>query len=198
MIRIGITGGIGTGKTTVVKLFESIGKPIYVMDLRVKDLINSDMDLRRNLVQEFGTDTFLADGSYNSKMIAQIVFNDPKRLKDLGKMIEAPMMRDYELFCLKHKHNSYIIVESAYFFEYGMHGMVDFMIGVDASIDTRVERVMVRDGRSEEEVHKIMSKQMLNSSKMALCDFVINNENIVDNWEILRLNMVFNKIAAKI
>jgi dephospho-CoA kinase len=90
-----------------------------------------------------------------------------------------------------------VIVESAYFFEYGIHGMVDFIIGVDASEDVRVERVMERDGRSEDEVRKIMNKQIPNNEKMDLCDFIINNEILVDDWEIKRLNKLFNKISIK-
>jgi dephospho-CoA kinase len=197
MITVGITGGIGAGKSTVVKMFENLGAPSYVMDLQVKGLINSDIDLRRNLVQEFGADTFLSDGSYNTKMVSEIVFNDPERLKKLGKIIEAPLMRDYGLFCQKHKYNAYVVVESAYFFEYGMHGMVDYIIGVDADSETRLNRVLDRDNRSDDEVLKIMSKQMLNSSKMALCDFIVDNNTTIDEWAILRLHRLLNKISVK-
>ena len=196
MIRIGITGGIGTGKTTVSKAFgdhfEDV--PLYLMDDRNKYVIDNDNELREKLIKQFGQNVFLPDGSYNRKFVANIVFNDKAELDLLSSNIGKHLKRDYEQFCEANSNAPYIIVESAYFYEYKIDDWVDFMIGVDATYPVRVSRAQTRDNATYQEIVARMKNQMEHTEKMTLCDFVIDNNERYDVVYIYKLNDLFRKI----
>lgn len=198
MLRIGITGGIGTGKSTVARVFGSHfdDVPLYLMDDRNKYVIDNDNELREKLIKQFGHEVFLPDGAYNRKFVAKIVFNDKAELNMLSSNIGKHLKMDYERFCLEHFNAPYIIVEAAYFYEYKMDNWVDFMIGVDATYPVRVSRAQARDNATYQEIVARMNNQMEHSEKIALCDFVIDNNESYDVVQIYKLDSLFRKINS--
>lgn len=196
MLRIGITGGIGSGKSTVARAFGSHFDyvPIYFMDDRNKYVIDNDNELREKLIKQFGHEVFLPDGTYNRSFVAKIVFNDKNELNMLSRNISKHLQIDYNKFCLEHFAAPYIIVEAAYFYEYQMADWVDFMIGVDATYPVRVSRAQARDKATYQEIVARMNNQMDHSEKIALCDFVIDNNESYDVVQIYKLDCLFRKI----
>jgi len=195
MLKIGVTGGIGCGKTTVVNKFVNIGVKAYMIDDRSKYLVRTNQDLRTSLIAMFGAEVFNTDGEYNTKLVSDIVFNDKELLIKLTELFGVYIREDYNAFLLENKDEKYVVVESAYFFEYHMEDWVDFMIGVEVSLANRIVRVKSRNPElSEEDIVKRINAQMEQETKMFRCDFVLNNDNVIWDNEILRLDFLFRKI----
>jgi len=196
MIKIGITGGIGVGKSTITKEFESLGIKTYIMDARVRYLIHNITELRFKLINLFGNNVFLSDGAYNNKLVANVVFNNDVQLHKLTHIIEEYLIVDYNYFFELNKDLPYVIVESAYFYENHIDNIVDFMIGVHASFPVRMERVQKRDNISYDDVMCKIHKQMNQTDKLFLCDFLIDNNESYDKNEIIKLDKLFKKINS--
>ncbi|OQY95506.1 MAG: dephospho-CoA kinase [Sphingobacteriales bacterium UTBCD1] len=173
-LRIGLTGGIGSGKSTVAELFGLLGIPVYNADDAAKRLMNTDKRLRQEIVQHFGTVTYV-NGSLDRKYLASVVFNDPEKLNLLNSIVHPATIRDAEQW-FKVQIAPYVIKEAAVLVESGVHKMLDYVVGVSSPEELRMERVMKRDGLSREEVLKRMEKQMDENEKMSLCDFVLVND----------------------
>lgn len=174
MLHIGLTGGIGSGKTTVAKIFEVLGVPVYYADDASKKLMNQDDDLKKALVKHFGEDTYI-DGNLNRAYISSIVFNNPEKLALLNSIVHPATIRDAADWMRKQKA-PYTIKEAALMFESGSHAQLDKVIGVQAPVAMRILRVMQRDNVTREDVLKRLDKQMDENIKMRLCDYVINND----------------------
>jgi dephospho-CoA kinase len=173
MLKIGLTGGIGSGKSTVAKVFEVLSIPVYYADDAAKHLMNEDEALKQKLIQQFGTETYV-DGKLNRQHIAAIVFNNKEKLELLNSLVHPATIADAQQW-FSQQTAPYVIKEAALLFESGTAEGLDKIIGVYAPETIRLKRVMDRDGVSADEVKRRMKNQIEETVKMRLCDFVINN-----------------------
>ena len=174
MLRIGLTGGIGSGKSVVAKVFETLGIPVYYADDAARKLMNSDKELKAAIIKNFGTGSY-TNGELDRKYMADIVFNDKEKLDLLNSLTHPATIRDAEEWINK-QSSAYIIKEAALLFESGADKHLDYVIGIDAPLKLRIKRVMARDGTSKEEIMKRINRQMDEKKKMKRCDFVIIND----------------------
>ncbi|MBS1949069.1 MAG: dephospho-CoA kinase [Bacteroidetes bacterium] len=174
MLKIGLTGGIGSGKSTVAKVFEVLGIPVYYADDAARRLMNEDEMLKAKIIEHFGENAYV-NGALNRGYISSLVFKDKKKLALLNSLSHPVVMHDSEEWMRK-QHAPYAIREAALIFESDIHRYLDFVIGVSAPEQLRIERTMKRDGIAEEEVLKRMANQMDEEEKMKRSDFVIIND----------------------
>lgn len=174
MLRIGLTGGIGSGKTTVAQIFEVLGIPVYYADDEAKRLMNTNTELKNAIIKNFGAESY-KDGMLNRNYISSIAFNDQYKLDLLNSLVHPAIMKEGEHW-LNVQTTLYAIHEAALIFEAGVNKRMDHVIGVFAPQTIRVKRVMERDKLSEAEVLNRINLQMDEEEKMNLCDFVINND----------------------
>ncbi len=174
MLRIGLTGGIGSGKSTVAKVFEVLGVPVYYADDAAKRIMNKDEELKEKIKQEFGESVY-SDGKLNRKLLAGIVFNAPEKLNQLNALTHPATIADAERW-MQSQTTPYCIKEAALIFESGAQEFLDYVIGVTAPAPLRMQRTMQRDGISREAVVARMDKQMDDAIKMKLCDFILTND----------------------
>ncbi len=174
MLKIGITGGIGSGKSTVAKVFEVLGIPVYNADLAAKRLMNEDAALKEKIKQQFGNDVYKNE-KLDNKYLAQIVFSSEEKLNLLNSMVHPATINDANVWMQK-QTTPYTLKEAALLFESGAAELLDYIIGVTAPPPLRLQRVMQRDNSSREEVMARMNKQMDEEIKMKLCNFIINND----------------------
>ncbi|MFZ1369619.1 MAG: dephospho-CoA kinase [Ferruginibacter sp.] len=174
MLKIGLTGGIGSGKSTVAKVFEVLGIPVYYADDAAKKLMNEDAALKQKIKLQFGESVY-ANEHLNKKALADIVFNDPEKLALLNALVHPATLKDAESW-MQSQSSPYIIKEAALIFESGAHQNLDYVIGITAPAPLRIQRTMQRDGITREAVVARMDKQMDDTIKMKLCDFVITND----------------------
>lgn len=194
-LKIGLTGGIGSGKTTVAALFELLQVPVYYADAASKRLYQSDPQVKASLQQHFGEDIY-SEGELNRSKLAGIVFADKSKLDLLNSLVHPPTIRDAESWFEK-QTAPYVVKEAALLFESGSVQGLDYVIGVFAPVHLRIKRVMDRDGSSREEVQNRMQKQLSESLKMKLCDFVItNDEKELVIPQVLAMHQKFLGLAA--
>lgn len=190
MIRVGLTGGIGSGKSVVAKVFETLGIPVYYADDAAKKLMNTDEELKTAIIKNFGEASYV-NGELDRKYMASIVFNDKEKLELLNSLTHPATIRDAEEW-IKQQTSPYIIKEAALLFESGADKNLDFVIGIEAPLQLKIKRVMARDGMSEEEIMKRINRQMDEEAKMKRCDFVIiNNEQELVIPQVLELHEKF-------
>jgi dephospho-CoA kinase len=175
MLRIGLTGGIGSGKTTVAKIFETLGIPVYYADDAAKRLMNTNEELKNSIIHHFGNDSY-KNGELDRKYLASIVFNNKEKLELLNSLTHPVTIRDAEEW-MNRQTSPYCIKEAALLFESGAAEHLDYVIGVYAPQHIRLKRVMDRDGLTTEEVMKRISRQVEEEMKMKLCDFIITNND---------------------
>ncbi len=174
MLKVGITGGIGSGKTTVCKIFDTLDIPVYYADERAKWLMENHEPLVQQITELFGEEAYSSDGKLNRPFIAQIVFNDKSRLEQLNQLVHPVVIEDGDKWHQK-QSAPYTLKEAALLFESGSYKSLDKVITVFAPEHIRIERVMRRDGVDAETVKARMRNQMSDEQKMALADFVIHN-----------------------
>lgn len=187
MLKVGLTGGIGSGKTTIAKVFELLNVPVYYADEASKRLYRTDQDLISNIKKHFGEDVYTNDELNRSKLAA-IVFNDPYKLQLLNELVHPPTIRDAEEW-MKKQAAPYVIKEAALLFESGSAQGLDYIIGVKAPTHYRIKRVMERDGVTTEDVLNRANRQIDEDIKIRLCDFVIvNNDQELVIPQVLELH----------
>lgn len=175
MLRLGVTGGIGSGKSTVCQIFESLGVPVYNADARAKFLVGNDKALQTELSSVFGEQTFI-NGEYNRTYIAGIVFADKFQLEKLNAIIHPHVLADWDAFCSQYAHLSYVVKEAAIMLETDSKNSIDKVALVYAPQNLRIERVMTRDGVDKAVVEARIAMQMPEEEKLKLADFVIYND----------------------
>ena len=194
MLKIGLTGGIGSGKSTVAKIFETLGIPVYYADTEAKRLMNSSETLKKVIRQNFGEATYEND-QLNRKYLAGIVFNNPEKLELLNALIHPVTINDAEQW-MQQQSAPYSIKEAALLFESGAAENLDLIVGVYAPQALRIKRVMKRDGLTADEIMKRINRQVNEEMKMKLCDFVItNNEQELLVPQVLKLHQHFSGLS---
>lgn len=175
MLKIGITGGIGSGKTTICKIFEMYDIPIYYADDRAKRLMTSSKIVKSKIKSLIGSEAYYRNGRLNRKYISSKVFNDNELLKSLNAIVHPAVGRDFDQWCEDQKHKPYVLKEAALLIESKSYLTLDKLILVVANEDIRIDRVMVRDGVSKAQVMSRIQNQMAEQKKSQYADFFIDN-----------------------
>ncbi len=175
-LRVGITGGIGSGKTTVCRIFEQLGIPVYYADERAKALMNENKTLKKQITNLFGEAAYLPDGSLDRKHIANIVFQDATMLEKLNAIVHPAVLKDGDKWHNQQQGVPYTLKESALLFEIGSQVFYDKTVMVFAQKEIRLHRVMERDGLPKAAVEARISKQMDDEQKLQLADYVLIND----------------------
>ena len=181
MIIVGLTGGIGSGKTTVAKAFKALGIPVYIADEEAKKLMVRSKVIKRKLTQLFGQKAYI-NGELNKSFIAEIIFNNKTILTKMNAIVHPRVARHFEKWALK-QESKYVIKEVAILFENGGHEACDFVITVTAPKATRIERLLKRDNTTEDKIEAIMQNQWSDEKKVALSDFIIDNVSLQKTHE---------------
>jgi len=177
MINVGITGGIGSGKSTVCKIFETLGVPVYYSDKEARILSDSDPEIVSGVKKLFGDNIYIS-GKMDRKSVGEIVFKDKKKLNSLNKIIHPVVAAHFGDWKKEHENYPYILKEAAILFESGAYKQVDKIITVSAPIELRINRVSKRDGFSREDILTRIKNQMDDGEKIKLSDYVINCDDI--------------------
>ena len=173
---IGLTGGIGSGKTTIAKMFEALGVPVYYADTEARELMHSSADLRRGIIKLIGEKAYKKDG-LNRPYIAQIVFRDKTKLNELNALVH-PLVENHFKNWVKLQDSPYVVQENALIFENMKQSSFDAIITVTAPFNKRLERVMKRDGVSKQQVVERIENQLNDELKIKQATFVINNTTL--------------------
>jgi dephospho-CoA kinase len=172
---IGLTGGIGSGKSVVAKIFATIGIPVFNADEEAKRIMQTSPEIKAKLIEQFGADIYNAHGLDKEKLAA-IVFNDPFQLQLLNAIVHPVTIQAAKDWAAK-QNSPYVIKEAALIFESGAADGLFKVIGVTAPLSLRTYRVMQRDGITKDQVDARMRNQISDTIKMRLCDYVIDNNN---------------------
>lgn len=197
MMRVGITGGIGCGKSTVVAEFRKLGISCFVADT-VAATYYKDISFLDDVRQLLGDSVFLPDGNVDKGAIARLIFSDKTLLQQLNSLIHPRVMRDFDIFCRLHKDEPYVLFESAILYDYGFDKLMDCVIGVYLDIENRLHRLLLRDGGDEAAIMARISNQLPAESILDRADYVVLNyegnprrrqvehiDNILKNKELL-------------
>ncbi len=174
MLKIGITGGIGSGKTTVCKVFEQLGVPVFYADSVAKLVMTSDSTLVDGVKKTFGQQSYHSDGTLNNAHIASIVFNDKAELTKLNALVHPAVFKAFDAW-VKTKSTPYVLKEAALLFESGSYLQCDKSILVTSPINLKLARVMQRDNVSEAQIKARMDKQFTDEQKIKMADYFISN-----------------------
>lgn len=194
MIKVGLTGGIGSGKSTVAKILISEGIPVYIADEKSKFILDNSPDVIKAVSEEFGEDIYVS-GIADRRLLASLVFDNPERLAKLNSILHPAVERDFEQWAQQHKDAPYVIEESAILFESNAHRNMDFIVTVSAPEEVRIERATRRDNCSREAVAARIKNQMSDQQREQGADFVI----VADNKQLLipQVLELHNKLINK-
>lgn len=189
---VGLTGGIGSGKSTIARLFAALGIAVYDSDTEAKKLINTSAEIKKRIVEVFGAEAY-AEGVYNRAYMADIVFRNPDKLAVLNSIVHPVLADDFNQWVAL-QTSPYVIKEAAILFESGSYKNCDFIITVTAPETLRISRCMSRDGSTEAQVRARMAQQWTDAQRIALSDAVIENINLEETEKRVReLNNLFIK-----
>ena len=191
---VGLTGGIGSGKTTVAQVFKSLGVPVYNADEQAKALMQSSDVIKQELTHLLGENCY-KDGQLNRSFIASKVFSDKLLLEKINAIVHPQVAIDFDQWCSK-QEAPYVIKEVAILFETKSQHLFDFIITVTAPVETRIQRVMDRDQKTKKEVMSIIDNQLPDSEKINQSNFVI--KNIIFTEINNKCISIHNKILKKI
>jgi len=188
MLKIGLTGGIGSGKSTVAHIFKCMGIPVFDADAATKKMMEVDATIKSKIIAAFGEQAYTIEGKLNRPFIANIVFKDAEQLEVLNAITHPAAINAVNIW-MAQQQSAYVVKEAALLFEAGTAGNLDFIIGIKAPESLRIARVMKRDNVGRQEVLYRMSKQISQEIKMRLCDFVIvNDEQQLLTTQVLALH----------
>jgi dephospho-CoA kinase len=175
-ILVGVTGGIGSGKSMVCKIFNTLGIPIYDADSQAKRLMLHDVDLKKQIIIGFGKESYLKNGNINRDYLAKTVFSNFAKLTELNEKVHPAVAKDFEAWVNK-QETRYVIKEAALLIESGSYKHLDKLINVSAPVELRIERVIKRDSfRTQDEILKIISNQLSEEVRNEKADYVIKND----------------------
>ena len=181
---IGLTGGIGTGKTTVANYFASKGVPVYIADEAAKEIMNTK-EVIQQVQALFAENVILENGQLNRNYIRELVFTDKDKLAQLNTIIHPKVTLDFENWLKQNKNASFVIKEVAILFETNRQNYCDATILVTAPLDTRIQRVIERDKTPKEIILNIINNQLPEEEKIKLATYVIENKNLEKTYEII-------------
>jgi len=194
--QVGITGGIGAGKTTITRIFQALEIPVYYADDRAKYLMTNNQDLKSNITEHFGTLAY-QDEYLNNSFLAKTVFTDKEKLKLLNTLVHPAVMMDYMDWAESHQNAPYTLKEAALLFETGSYKTLDLVILIDAPEEVRINRVLLRDSfRTKKDIEQIMAKQFSDSKKRELADLIIKNGE--SDMVIPQVITIHEKIQKKV
>lgn len=199
MLKVGITGGIGSGKSTISKIFEILGVPVFYADDAAKRVMTDDPILTDAIKSAFGPDAYFNDGSLNRKYIANIVFNDAEQLSRLNALVHPATFRAFDTWVKNVDQVPYILKEAALLFESDSYLMCDKTIMVYAPLEMRINRVILRDNITRAEVESRNAKQFDDERKLKMANYVIKNDDtelVVP--QVLALHQEFLKLAQQL
>ena len=193
MYKVGVTGGIGSGKSTVTRMLESMGVAVYLSDDRAKELMVHDGALRERIAARFGADAYV-DGELNRRYLSERVFSNGEELAALNAIVHPAVMDDFDRWA-EEQESPYVVIESAILFEAGLEGRVDCVVSVLAPRELRIERAMARDGVVREDVERRIANQMsdderTNRSKYAIVNIIL--EELEEDVEQLHRRLVYD------
>lgn len=192
---VGLTGGIGSGKSTIAKFFEEKGIPVFIADLAGRNLLATHEMVKKEVIQLLGTQAYDEHGTPNRRWIGQQVFGNKKRLEELNKIIHPRVARAFEDWKLQQKA-PYLLYETAILFEKKLQERCDYTILVTASKAARIKRLQQRDQSSVKEIEKRMAQQWSDHEKIPLADFIIQNTTLKHaKKESLKIHKVLLNIA---
>ena len=196
MLKIGLTGGIGSGKTMVSKIFAEKGYKIFNSDEIAKMIIKNDYSVKNSIINFFGTNSYIGD-DLNSRYISEIIYSDKVKLNYLNSLVHPLVFHQFEKF-LKSNLNSKILVESAILFESNFYKMLDDNILLISPKADRISRIIKRDNINRSEIEKIMSVQWSDKKKISLATYVIENINFAEtSMQILSLISKIESLSEK-
>jgi dephospho-CoA kinase len=179
--QIGVTGGIGSGKSYVCQLFAAYGIPTYEADKRAHQVMEENFELRAAIISHFGAESYLPTGKLNRSYLAEVVFADDSKIKQLESFVHPAVARDYAAWVALQKDAPYVLKEAALLFETGLYLQLDATILVSAPLETRIERIQKRDPhRSREQILAIIAKQMPEAEKEKLATYRLDNSPQAD------------------
>jgi dephospho-CoA kinase len=193
MIKIGITGNIGVGKSYVLKILSKMGYPVFISDKIAKELMNKNKDLKALLKNNFGESIFRS-GQIDKNFIKNKIFNSNSLRNQLNSLVHPFVNDSFELWC-KAQDSQIIFKEAAIIYETGLNKKLDFVICISAEYALQISRVKARDGMDALEINQILKNQMKQSEKEKLSDFVINNNE--NQSLLLQINEILNKVIIK-
>ena len=191
MLAVGVTGNIGSGKTTVCKIFEGLGLDIYYADAMAKRLYQTDSELKEAVIKLFGHDSYDVEGQLVRRVLSDAIYRDPHLREALNELVHPRVFADFKVWCDQKRAlgKPYVIKEAAILFESGADKTVDLVIGVLAPLSLRLKRVIDRDGESEETVKCRIQSQMPQEDWAERCDYLINNDgNVLLQEQVLMIH----------
>lgn len=197
MYKVGVTGGIGSGKSTVCDMLAARGIAVYIADTEAKRLMSSDETLKRDIVALFGDDAYL-HGELNREFLASRVFCDKEALQRLNGVVHPAVMRDFAAWA-EAQEGDYVVLESAILFEAGLEGSVDATVAVMAPVELRLERAMRRDGADREKIEERMRNQLSDDERSERAKYAIVNivlEDLEDDVEQLHRRLSYDAHRA--
>jgi len=193
MLKVGLTGGIGSGKTTVAEVFASFGVPVYNSDERAKYLMENDISLKAAIIENFGEESYKGKG-LNRLYLSSEVFSDKTKLEKLNNLVHPVVANDFETWCLN-QSAPFVLKEAAILIESGAYKGLDKIIVVTALENTRMDRVMARDNVKADEVRHRMNNQMSDSERVEHADFIIDNNG--EKMLISQVKEIYLNLSSK-
>ncbi len=192
---VGITGGIGSGKSIICLIFKSLGVPVYNADESVHSLYDRHPEITKRIGKEISENALDKNGKINRKNLAEIVFSNPDKLKILNGIVHPAVKEDFENWLSNHKNFPYVLKEAAILFESGAYKACDKIITVTSPIELRISRVRERDHKSRAETEQIISKQLDDAEKIKKSDFIIiNDETQLVLPQVLKIHSALSKL----
>ena len=198
VFRVGITGGIGSGKSTVARIFSTLNIPVYDADSHAKNLMTTDKILVAEIIREFGTLSYQSDGALDRKFLAEVVFNDPGKLSRLNSLVHPRVDLDFENWVSRQALSApYVLKEAALLFNSEASKKLNKIIVVAAPTEVRIERIRRRDGRTDDQIKKIINQQMDQQEMEQRADYIIRNDGselVIP--QVLRIHQTLINLAS--
>ncbi len=174
MLKVGLTGGIGSGKTTVAKVLQALNVPVYIADKEAKRLLNESPFIKTEIIRLFGKELYEA-GVLDRKLLAKIIFNDAKSLEKVNQLVHPEVRKDFFLWTQSQVGTKYVVQESALLFETDLYQSFELKISVITPKEERLQRVLNRDNMTREAIEKRMAAQTTDEVRLAKSDFILHN-----------------------